>query len=233
MRKRPVKEEVQEITKISKLLFEKRLMHAKSVGSPPFSMKELNSTLRKLTSGKSRDPDNLVCEIFKEGVIGGNLKESLLLMMNKIKTDTTVPQCLRTANITMLHKKKSKLDLNNWRGVFVTSVLRTILMKMLHARTYDQVASSMTDSQIGAKKNNSVRNHLFILNSIISDVLSSKNKQPIDLNIMDFRQMFDAEELSVCLNSFYDAGVQNDLLPLLYEANRQNVIAVKTPNGIT
>ena len=82
---------------------------------------------------------------------------------------------------------------------------------MLHARTYEQVAQNMTDSQIGAKKENSVRNHIFILNSIISDVMSSKNNSPIDLNIMDFRQMFDAEELSGWLNSFYDAGVKNDV----------------------
>ena len=45
--------------------------------------------------------------------------------------------------------------------------------------------------------------------------------------------MFDAEELSVCLNSFYDAGVKDDVLALLYEANKRYVIAVKTPNGLT
>ena len=69
----------------------------------------------------------------------------------------------------------------------------------------------MTDSHIGARKNKSVRNHIFILNSIISDVLSSKKKLPVDLNVMDFRQMFDAEEVSVCLNAFYDAGVNDDI----------------------
>ena len=63
--------------------------------------------------------------------------------------------------------------------------------------------------------------------------MSSKINSPIDLNIMDFRQMFGAEELSGCLNSFYDAGVKNDVLALLYEANKRNVVAVKTPIGLT
>ena len=63
---------------------------------------------------------------------------------------------MRTANITMVNKKKCKLDLNNWRGIFVSSVLRTILMKMIHERTYDILASTMTDCQIGAKKKQSV-----------------------------------------------------------------------------
>ena len=87
-------------------------------------------------------------------------------MMNKMKDHLKVPESIRTATITMLHKKKCKLDLKNWRGIFVTSVIRTILMKMLQERSYEKVAYSMTDSQIGARRKKSVRNHVFILNSI-------------------------------------------------------------------
>ena len=144
-----------------------------------------------------------------------------------------IPDCMKTANITMLHKKKSKLDLNNWRGIFVTGVLRTILMKMLHERTYTKVAQSMTDSQIGAQKRKSVRNHLFVLNAIMSDVLGSKKKVPIDLNIMDYKQIFDSEEGPICLNALYDAGVKDDIFALICEANKSATFAIKTPNGIT
>ena len=73
------------------------------------------------------------------------------------------------------------------------SVLRNILMKLIHDRTYELVSSSMTDAQIGARKKMSVRNHISKLNSILSDVLSSKKKVSIDLNIFDFKQMFDCE----------------------------------------
>ena len=68
------------------------------------------------------------------------------------------------------------------------SVLRTILMKLVYERTYEKVDQSMTDSQIGARKKKSVRNHLFVLKSIISDVMSSVKKEPIDLNIMNVKQ---------------------------------------------
>ena len=59
------------------------------------------------------------------------------------------------------------------------SVLRTIFMKLVHERTYDQVSSSMTDAQIGARKQKSVRNHIIVLNFIISDVVSKKIKGPL------------------------------------------------------
>ena len=192
MRKRSVKEEVKEIEVLNNKLFAKRLSNAKENISPPFEMKELDFVLKTLKSGKSKDPENYVSELFKEGAIGSDLKKSILMMINRMKHEMIIPECLRTAHITILHKRSSKLDLNNWRGIFVCSILRKILMKMVHERTYEKVARNMSDSQIGAKRNKSVRNHLFVLNSIISDVMSSKRKEPIDLNIMDFKQMFDA-----------------------------------------
>ena len=91
----------------------------------------------------------------------------------------------------------------------------------------------MTDSQIGSLKTKSVRNHLFVVNSVINDVLSSAKKPPIDLNVMDYKQMFDAEDLKINLNALYEAGIQDDILALIYEANKENVISVKTPNGTT
>ena len=115
-------------------------------------MKELEDTLKSLKLGKSRDPDNLVRDIFKDGVIGSNLKMSILMMLNKMKEQTSIPEVMKTANITMLHKKNNKLDLNNWRGIFVTSVLRTILMKLVHDRTYGIGSQSMSDLKIGAQK---------------------------------------------------------------------------------
>ena len=233
MRQRPAMKNVEEVLDINKKLFQERLKNARNVKSMPFTLEELGITLKNLKVGKSRDPENLVTEIFKEDAIGDDLKQSLVDMMNKMKEQLVIPECMRTANITMLHKKKCKSDLKNWRGIFVTSVLRTILMKMLHERSYEIVASNMTDAQIGARKKKSVRNHLFILNSIMSDVLSSKKKKSIDLNVMDFSHMFDAEDVSICLNSLYEAGVKDDTLVMIYEANKTNVISVKTPNGIT
>ena len=66
-------------------MFEERLDKAKYIKSDPFDMEELNKVFKCLKTGKSRDPDNLICELFKIGVIGDDLKMSILIMMNKIK----------------------------------------------------------------------------------------------------------------------------------------------------
>ena len=45
--------------------------------------------------------------------------------------------------------------------------------------------------------------------------------------------MFDSEEVKICLNALYEAGVQDYLFAMIYEANKNNVISVKTPSGTT
>ena len=53
------------------------------------------------------------------------------------------------------------------------------------------------------------------------------------LQIYDYRQMFDAIGLRKALSDIYDTGVTDDNLSLLYEANKDIEMAVKTNNGLT
>ena len=102
--------------------------------------------------------------MFKVRVLGSVLNLSLVMMMNRMKDEITLPESLNRLKNTILRKSKSKLDLINWRGIFVCNVLRTVLMKLVHETTYDIVSLNMTNSQIGARKDKSVRNHLFVKN---------------------------------------------------------------------
>ena len=53
-------------------------------------------------------------------------------------------------------------------------------MKMIYVDKYNIIDENMSDSQVGGRKGKNVRNHIWILNGIISDVLSTKKKIPID-----------------------------------------------------
>jgi hypothetical protein len=90
----------------------------------------------------------------------------------------------------------------------------------------------MSDSNIGARKEKNIRNHIFILNGIINEATKDKSKS-VDIQILDYRQCFDAMWLEECINDLYESGVQNSNLGLIYEANKTNQVAVMTPNGLT
>ena len=105
-------------------------------------------------------------------------------------------------------------------------------MKLVYADKYSIVDQNMSDSNVGARKNKNIRNHLFILNGIINDVVNNKDKH-IDLIIVDYKQCFDSMWLEECMNDLWNAGLRDDHLSLLYKANSQNQVAIKTPFGKT
>ena len=232
LRDRPVKSGYEEIIKLKDELFKLKIKAAKQNKTDPWKLEELESVLKKLKNDKSRDPNGLINELFKPGVIGDDLKLSLLLMFNKIKDQGKVPSLLKRANISAIPKKKgSRLDIQNERGIFICSLFRTIIMRLIYADKYDIIDGNMSDSNIGSRKKKSIRNHIFVINAIINDVLSSNKKKPIEIQQMDYCQMFDSEKPSQCLNALYDVGVDDDNLVIINEANKGNSIAVKTPAG--
>ena len=74
-----------------------------------FKMHELEQVARDLKTQRSRDHEGLINEIFKEEVIGSDLKNSILLMFNKIKNKCALPNFMRYATITTITKNHKKI----------------------------------------------------------------------------------------------------------------------------
>ena len=86
---------------------------------------------------------------------------------------------------------------------------------------------------MGGLRRKGCKNNIFIINAIINDVLQSKKKKAIVLQIYDYAQMFDSISLEQALSDIYDTGVDDDTLTLLHQANKEIHVSVKTPNGLT
>ena len=193
----------------------------------------MTKVLASLKKNKSRDPHELVNDIFRVDVIGSDLKKSMLTMFNKIKNNIEIPEILEYVNIISIYKGKGKKDdLKNDRGIFIINIFRSILMKLLYNDEYPTVDSSMSDSNIGARKEKNIRNHLFIINGVINETIKTKNKA-VDIEILDYRQCFDSMWLEEVINDLYEAGIKNNNLAIIYEANKVNQVSVQTPHGPT
>ena len=68
--------------------------------STEWSLKDLDMALRDLKNNKSRDFEGYINEIFKNGIIGKNMKSSLLMMFNGLKNENIIPQFMNFANVT-------------------------------------------------------------------------------------------------------------------------------------
>ena len=101
------------------------------------------------------------------------------------------------------------MDLKSERGIFIVTVLRRILMRLIYNDKYEVIESNMCDSNIGSRKAKNIINHIFVVNGIIHQALSSKKSTPVDIQIGDYRQCFDGMWLDETLNDMNRIGVQD------------------------
>ena len=233
LRSRPVRPGLENMKKRKRLIFKMKMKLAERKSSPDWTMADLERALKNLKNGKSRDFEGYINEIFKMDVIGSDLKKSLLLMLNKLKKKKMIPVFLNFTNVTTVHKKGSRIEPKNERGIFRVSVIRYILMRLIYNMKYPIIDKNMSDCQMGARKNKGCKNNIFIINGIIHEVLKSKKMKPVLLQIYDYAQMFDSVDLEQALSDLYDVGVKDNTLSLLHKANKEVHMAVKTPSGLT
>ena len=119
-------------------------------------MQNLNEALADLKIGRSRDPEGLIIEIFKNNAIWVDLKKTLLLMFNSLKKNQKIPKFMNLANVTTVPKKGSKLLLQNERGFFQVSAIRSILMRLIYNEKYNTIDKNLSDLQLGEENKKDV-----------------------------------------------------------------------------
>ena len=155
--------------------------------------------------------------------------------MNETKDHLQILEFMTEVDIALLPKpNKSDIhDISNHRVIFLLSIFRTILMKLILKDEYQTVDSYMSDSNIGGRKNRHIRDHLFIVNGILHEANSSVNQTPLTFQILDYQSCFDSLWQYKIINELFDAGIQNDKLVLLYDVYKTNKISIRTPFGIS
>ena len=140
---------------------------------------------------------------------------------------------MQYANITTVPKRGSLTLLENERGIFRVDITRSILMRLIYNEKYPSIDSNMSDSQMGGRKGKGCRNNLFIVNGIIHDIMNSKEAKPVLFQQYDYSQMFDSIHLQQAVSDIFEAGLKDDNLSLIYQANREIFMAVNTPGGLS
>ena len=87
----------------------------------------------------------------------------------------------------MYKKKGEKSDLNNDRGIFNMVKIRSIMDRLVYNDKYSIIESNMSSSNIGARKNRNIRDHLFVINAVLHDIKENK-KENVDIEIYDVKK---------------------------------------------
>ena len=85
----------------------------------------------------------MINELFKSECAGSDLLESLLLLFNGIKKTFSIPKFMILENITTIFKNTgSRFDMDNDRGIFILTVLKKILDKLVY--NYNDIDTNMS-----------------------------------------------------------------------------------------
>ena len=109
-------------------------------------------------------------------------------------------------------------------------MIRCIIDKLIYIDEYNTIDSNLTDCSNGARKSRGARDNIFILNSIVNSVRNG-NQEPIIVEIMDMEKCFDKLWLEATINSFFECGLKNDKLNLIYNLNSKAKVTVKVGNN--
>ena len=231
-----MKKDYKYIFELKELLWESLNKNFSEVKSEPWTMKDLENSIKKLKSNKSRDPPGFVNKLFKEGNMGNDLMNALLIFYNRLKDQMEIPEFVKDSDITSIFKHRgSKEDMNNQRGIFSLTTFKKVLDYLLYNEYYDRIDKSMTDSNIGGRKGRMAMDHLFVVYGIINNVVN-ENEEEIDIEIYDLEKAFDKLYLKDCLNELVEEipiKNKNNKLSLLYKSNQKTNVSVKTPFGRT
>ena len=103
--------------------------------------------------------------------------------------------------------------------------------RMMYNDLYDIIDANMSCSNIGARKNRNINDHLFVINGIINDVINDKKSSNIDIQIYDVAKCFDKLDYVNTAADLYNVGVQDDKFVTIANSNKNYQVAIKTPWG--
>ena len=106
---------------------------------------------------------------------GEDLNESFNEMLQQLLESKTIPREWTKVKVKSIHKRGSKKDLGNQRGLFLTNIISKVMERILIDRNKKTIEANMTPFQCGGVKNRGVSDNLFILNSVTQKHQNEKN----------------------------------------------------------
>ncbi|XP_039297864.1 uncharacterized protein LOC120354582, partial [Nilaparvata lugens] len=203
------------------------------IGPEPFShdpqLHEMEEAIGSMKNNKAPGEDAITAEMIKTG--GPALLSTLHSLIVQIWREEEMPEDWHTALICPIHKKGSKIDCTNYRGIALLSVAYKILTKIIAKRLKPYMDEIIGDYQCGFRPNRSCTDHIFTIRTILEKCYEYN----ISLHqlYIDYKQVFDSIKRDSLIKAMIEFGIPCKLVRLVRMTLKETKYKIKVQGRLS
>ena len=180
-----------------------------------FTKSDIEKLIKKLKNGKSSGCDNILNEFLKNSP--DTIIETITNLFNLVLKTGVVPSNWCVGVIIPLFKNKGSVNnVDNYRGITLLSVIGKLFTSALNERLSQFLDKTGVrgEEQAGFRPGYSTLYQIFILHTLIG--LYLHNRKRLYCCFIDYSKAFDLIDRVTLWRKLIDAGVQGNLLRVIY-----------------
>ena len=174
---------------------------------------EIRKAIKQLKAAKSAGPDHLINEFYIHAV--DVITPYLDTLFNNIFKSGLFPNVWSDGHVIPLHKKGSKSDVQNYRGITLLSTLGKLFTRILNNRLTEWAEDNHVyiEAQAGFRKGFSTVDNLFVLHGLITKFLNHGKK--LYCAFLDYKKAFDYVERNCLWIKLLNLGIHGHMLNII------------------
>ena len=176
-------------------------------------------------------PDNINNMCLKKG--GEPIIESLKILFNIMIENGWSPQVWNEEWTVLIHKGKSRLELDNYRGITVSSCVGKVLTKIMAARLREMAEEQkwLPEARAAFRKGRCVEDHLFVVRALVDR--AKVQKEHLYGAFLDLRKAYDSVDRETLWKKLEAIGPDRQSTDFLRNLYRNNTKRIRVGNEIT
>ena len=209
-------------------------LYAENVESlnTPITKSEMEKSIKDLKLNKSTFSDNIGNEVIKYGY--DILGEALIILYNKIFTEHNFPKNWGDGLVIPLHKKDDKMDVNNYRGIIISSSLGKFFLRIINKRIEKFMSdhNKWAPNQCGFKKDHRTEDNLLLLRTIHEKYVK-RGKKKVFVAFVDFSKFFDKINRHIMFYKLLKYGITGNIYHLIKSVYNNTTYKIKIGDSVS